>query len=348
MFATHKGFKLRTGANPAKAGIPAYSPQELGVALIVYIPFTEGYFTHSLELFKYQIASIRATTTRPYDLLVFDNGSCSQVVEQLQSLHKQGEIDWLILSQHNLGKAGAWNWIFSAMPNELICYSDSDVLFRHGWLEASLKILGTFSQAGMVAAFPNFFDVMQGQSKANIKLQTDESCDFDEYWPSKEIVDQYCISIGATDEQAAKFYKKPLPAVTKRESGIRAVIGASHMQFLTSRNVARQVVPLPASKGLLRSETMGFDYKIDELGYLHLSTLEPYVYHMGNTLNKRLIDEVKSIIGDSSTMKFTPKKAVSFDSTLQRWLSALVRRPRYKRLFLRIYNTLFRVLNVDN
>jgi hypothetical protein len=30
---------MRTGKNPAKAGIPAYQPQMLGVAFIVYIPF---------------------------------------------------------------------------------------------------------------------------------------------------------------------------------------------------------------------------------------------------------------------------------------------------------------------
>lgn len=339
---------MRTGANPAKAGIPAYSHQELGIALIVYIPFTEGYFTHSLELFKYQIASIRATTTQPYDLLVFDNGSCAQVVEELQSLYSQGKIDWLILSQHNLGKAGAWNWIFSAMPNELICYADSDVLFRTGWLEASLEIKKAFPEAGMVAALPNFYDVMDGQSEAHLKLQNDGIYDFDDYWPSREIIDEYCLGIGASNELAAEFYKKPLPAVTNQARGVRAVIGASHMQFLTTRQIARQIVPLSASKGLLRSETMGIDYKIDELGYLHLSTLTPYVFHMGNTLNERLIGEVESIAEDSSPTKFTPQKGVHYQTRLHHWLSVLARRPRFNRLFLRIYNLLFRVLNAEN
>lgn len=132
---------MRIGKNPAKAGLPAYQPQKLGVALIVYIPFTEGYFANSLEILKYQIASLRAATPLPYDLLVFDNGSCPEVVADLQQMQANEEIDWLVLSAHNLGKAGAWNWIFAAMPNELICYADSDVLFRPGWLEASLEIL---------------------------------------------------------------------------------------------------------------------------------------------------------------------------------------------------------------
>jgi hypothetical protein len=81
---------MRTGANPAKAGIPAYTPQELGVALIVYIPFTEGYFANSLEILNYQITSLRATTRQPFDLLVFDNGSCPQAVAELNKLYKEG------------------------------------------------------------------------------------------------------------------------------------------------------------------------------------------------------------------------------------------------------------------
>ena len=131
---------MRTGANPAKAGIPAYKPQKLGIALIVYIPFTEGYFADSLDILHYQIESIHSTT-QDFDLLILDNGSCSQVVEKLQAYFDQKRIDWLILSQHNLGKAGAWNWIFATMPNELICYADSDVLFRPGWLKACQDVL---------------------------------------------------------------------------------------------------------------------------------------------------------------------------------------------------------------
>ncbi len=295
---------MRTGKNPAKAGIPAYQPQELGVALIVYIPFTEGYFEHSLEILHYQIESIRATTPQSYDLLIFDNGSCPEAVAQLQQLYDQKTIDWLVLSQHNLGKAGAWNWIFAAMPNRLICYADSDVLFRPGWLESSLEVLEAFPQAGMVAAQPNFFDVMQGEGKAHLSLEGDPHFTLEDYWPEKSAIDEYCFGIGADAELAAPFYANPLPSILHREKRIRAVIGASHMQFLTRREVARQLVPLPSTKGLLRSETMSLDYKMDALGYLHLSTLKPYVFHMGNTVNDRLRKELNGILKDAA-----PKQA---------------------------------------
>jgi glycosyltransferase involved in cell wall biosynthesis len=339
---------MRTGANPAKAGIPAYTPQELGVALIVYIPFTEGYFANSLEILNYQITSLRATTRQPFDLLVFDNGSCLEAVTELNKLYKEEVIDWLVLSQHNLGKAGAWNWIFATMPNEWICYADSDVLFRENWFEASREVFDTFPLTGMVAAQPNFFDVMKGEGKAHLPLQNDGGYVLGEYRPDKAIVDEYCTGIGASDELAAQFYENPLPAITNRSTGTQAVIGASHMQFLTKRSIARQVVPLQASKGLLRSETMGIDYKIDELGYLHLSTLKPYVFHMGNTLNERLIKEVREITGASKPPESATTQKTQDQGQKHKWLVRLAKNPRINDLFLRVYNLLFRVLYVEN
>jgi hypothetical protein len=338
---------MRTGANPAKAGLPAYQPQRLGIATIVYIPSQEGYFQNSLEILKYMLASLRPATSQPFDLLVFDNGSCAEVVAELRSLYEQKQIDWLVLSQHNLGKAGAWNWIFAAMPNELICYADSDVLFRPGWLEASLKVLEAFPQAGMVSAQPNFYDVMQGEGKAHLVLQKEECYIFEDYWPAKEIIDEFCRGIGATEEIAEPFYRKPLPGVTNQERGVSAVIGASHMQFVIPRRVARQIVPLPASMGLRRAETMSLDYKIDALGCLHLSTQKPYVFHMGNTLSERLLQEVEQVSGAAVERPVVIKGPAKRRSGWQRLAVALVQHPRLNRYFSRLYNFLFQALHAE-
>lgn len=336
---------MRTGANPAKAGLPAYQSKRLGIATIMYIPSQEGYFEHSLEIFTHMIASLRAATDQPFDLLVFDNGSCAEVVTALRSLCDQKQIDWLIQSKHNLGKAGAWNWIFAAMPNELICYADSDVLFRPGWLKSSLEVLDAFPQAGMISAQPNFYDVMSGEGKAHLNLTGDSRYALSEYWPRREIIDDFCLGIGASDEIAEPFYKNPLPAVKNQGSGAEAVIGASHMQFLIPRQVARQVVPLPATMGLRRTETMSLDYKIDELGFLHLSTQQPYVFHMGNTLSERLLDEVKKVTGAPAAPTAGAKQETVRKAAWQRLALRLVQHPRFNRHFVRLYNFLFQALH---
>jgi hypothetical protein len=293
------------------------------------------------------LASLRPTTSQPFDLLVFDNGSCAEVVAELRLLYEQRQIDWLVLSRHNLGKAGAWNWIFAAMPNELICYADSDVLFRPGWLEASLQVLEAFPQAGMVSAQPNFYDVMKGEGKAHLELQKDERYAFDDYWPAREIVDEFCRGIGATEEIAEPFYRNPLPCVKNQESNVAAVIGASHMQFIIPRQVARQVVPLPASMGLRRAETMSLDYKIDELGCLHLSTQQAHVFHMGNTLSERLLQEVNKVIDTPADRPVAVMGPTLRRSGWQRLAVSLVQHPRFYRHFSRLYNFLFQALHAD-
>lgn len=338
---------MRTGANPAKSGIPAYQPQDLGIALIVYIPFTEGYFEHSLEILHYQVQSLRASTSQPFDLLVFDNGSCPRAVDALQALHAQKSIDWLVLSRHNLGKAGAWNWIFAAMPNRLICYADSDVLFRPGWLEASLQVLEAFPQAGMVSAQPNFYDVMDGKGKAHSHLAENPQYRLEEYWPERPIIEEYCLGIGASEDVAAPFYEKPLPAVAHKASGVQAVIGASHMQFVIPRAVARQAVPLPATRGLLRTETMALDFNIDALGCLHLSTLRPYVFHMGNTVSERLLAEVNSIMDSAAAAFQPPARQVRPRSRLGRILGRLAAAPKAQPHLLRLYHLLFQALYAE-
>jgi glycosyltransferase involved in cell wall biosynthesis len=339
---------MRTGSNPAKSGIPAYTPHDLGVALITYIPFTEGYFTNSLQILKYQIESLRASTPEPFDLLIFDNGSCDEIAAELKALHDQKSVDWLILSRHNMGKAGAWNWIFAAMPNPLICYADSDVLFRPGWLEVSRAVLNAFPQAGMLSAQPNFYDVMDGQGRAHLKLRDDPEIELVEYWPERSIIDEYCLGIGASDDVAAPFYQKSLPALRRKGGDAQAVIGASHMQFIIPREIARQAVPLPATRGLLRTETMALDFKVDALGYLHLSTPLPYVFHMGNTINEHLLAELKKIPAMHTRAERVTASQPRRRSRFYRLLARLSASPRYQPYLLRLYNLLFQVLYSEN
>jgi hypothetical protein len=95
---------------------------------------------------------------------------------------------------------------------------------------------------------------------------------------------------------------------------------------------------------------MSIDFKIDDLGYLHLSTLESYVFHMGNTTNPRLLKEIQSITGNSQaiTPPSSEKKVSQTRSRKRQWLIWLAQQPRLNRLFLRIYNLLFQVLHAEN
>jgi len=335
------------GKNPSKTGVPAYVPKQLGVALLVYIPLMEGYFRQSLDILKFQIASLYHNTKQEIDLLVLDNGSCSQVIDVLADLYDERIIDWLVLSQHNLGKVGAWNWIFGSMPNDLICYADSDVLFRQGWLETSLEIIQAFPNVGMVSAQPTFHDVLEGKGKAHLSLQGDQNFMSRMYRPKHEIVEEYCLGIGADDDLSARFFDMDLPSITDIRSSTNAVIGATHMQFIIPREVARQLIPLPVSKGLQRTETTSLDREIDKLGYLHLSTQDNYVMHMGNLIDEKLLAEVQEFDGSINFNTNSEELVLSNRSVLFRLVLRLLRVPRINHFFLRVYDFLYRALYVD-
>jgi glycosyltransferase involved in cell wall biosynthesis len=277
---------MRKGQNPAKMGMPAYQPKRLGVAILVYIPSLYGYFEQLLSILKNQVASLYSATPGDFDLMVFDNGSCPAVQEELMEMYQSGAVEWLVCSEHNLGKTGALNWILGAMPNELICYSDSDVLFRPGWLENSLKILETFPRPGVVAAQPSFFDQLQGEGTAHRALENDPRFSLEKVNLDSRVVDEYIQGIGLPEAQAESLRATPVTQVTDWESGTQAVLGATHMQFIIPREVARQVLPLPATRGLSGEEDRSFDWTIDQAGFLHLSTPVPYVYHMGNVYDE--------------------------------------------------------------
>ena len=338
---------MRTGQNPSKSGVPAYQPKQLGIALLVYIPFLKGYFKHSLDILKYQIASLYEHTAQEFDLLVFDNGSCAEVVEELGELSQDNVIEWLVLSKNNLGKVGAWNWIFGSMPNEYICYADSDVFFRKGWLEASMGIMNAFPMVGMVSAQPTFHDVFEGEGKAQHQLNGNEKFEYGIYRPEERIVNEYCLGIGADEDLSARFYNMDLPTITDLHSNTTAVIGAAHMQFIISRDLAREVVPLPVSKGLYRKETMSLDHKIDDMSYLHLSTKENYVMHMGNMINPKLLNEVQSLEGPLEINASEEALVLSKKSGLFRLVSKMLSIPSINRFFLNVYDFLYRALYVE-
>jgi hypothetical protein len=284
---------MRKGQNPAKFGTPAYQPKRLGIAILSYIPSTEGYFEHALQILQFQIASIYQSTPDGFDLWVLDNGSCVEAQAELHRLHTSGWIDFLVSSRYNIGKTGALNWILGNLPNELICYTDSDVLFRQGWLENSLRILESFPEAGVVTAQPNLFDVLRGSGKAHLAFKENPLYQVEPEMLDPGTIEEYVYGVGLPPERGALLMDSPVQMLTNRETGVKAVIGATHMQFIMPCSLAREIVPLPASRGLSRDEDVVLNQRVDQLGYLHLSTPMAYVFHMGNRLDDKICSEVK-------------------------------------------------------
>jgi len=342
---------MRKGQNPAKAGVKAHQPAQLGIATLVYIPVLEGYFDQSLEIFKIHLTSVRQNTAAQFDYWVFDNGSCPEVKRELEKLHEAGLISTLILSEHNLGKTGALNQMLAAMPNEWICFADSDMLFRPGWLEACWKINQSFPNCGMLGAQIIFPDWEVDKGNTQFRQTPDARFVFSQEKAPEWIATEYCRARGATEERTQVYREMLLDKVRSIQTGAEAYLGGnSHQQFLARRDVLRQILPLPSGLQLSREQDTYQDRRIDELGYLHLTTCVPYLYHMGNTIDPEIASEINRQQAEEGRSQGMSKAAHKpprgwKQNLLWKGLARLSRIPWSRRLLLRLYNNLYEIFS---
>jgi hypothetical protein len=150
--------------------------------------------------------------------------------------------------------------------------------------------------------------------------------------------------LGEKEKTRERVAGKPVPVAAHRASGCQAVIGATHMQFLAHRAVLQAALPLPATLGLSPEEDQVLDRRVDERGYLHLSTLEPYVYHMGNQ-----VDDIAAQAGLLPGALPAGEKVVSAPLDLSHWpwgwrmLAWLARGSFLRGFFIKVYNRLFQI-----
>lgn len=337
---------MRIGHNPAKKDIEAYRVKELGIISLLYIPIKEGYFAKSWDIFLYHLASVHQYTSFEFNYYLIDNGSCYEVRRDLQKLQEQGWIDFLILSDKNLGKTGALNFSLPGLRNEWICYSDSDMLFRPGWLEASKKIDKAFPNCGMISALINFPDWDIDKGNTEFRKSLDEKFVFEQIKPDEWILEEYCKARGIKNERKKFYSSMNLDRVTNIENGTQAILGgASHPQYLIKNEIIQQILPFPSKYQLNRKEDSYQDIELDRLGYLHLSTPVPYLYHMGNSIDDDIIPEIEKLILPSDisikNLSNQVKRKKNIVWKLLNWMNNF---KQGKRLLTRLYDNLHKIL----
>lgn len=271
---------MRLGQNPAKFVDHVHKPQRITVAVLTYVPFLSGYFATYLDVVEACLGSIWETADLPYDLLVFDNASCQELRDFLLGAQQKGRIQLLILSEHNLGKGGAWNVIFQAAPGELIAYADSDALFYAGWLSRSVEILDTFPKVGMVTSRP--FRTRERLITATVewaKRDPDTKLERGNFIPWEQFR-EFDMSLGQSEEEVRQRYAhtEDLRVTYK---GVTAQIGASHWQFIARKQVLQRFLPIEMDRPM--GQVLMLDERINQAGYLRLMTTDPLVMNMSNT-----------------------------------------------------------------
>jgi glycosyltransferase involved in cell wall biosynthesis len=291
---------MRYGQNPLKMqNKPVKPPAPVTVGVLNCIPEQTGYFQGVFDSLKLCLASIREYADRPFDLLVVDNGSCPEVQAYLIAQLNAGRIDYLVLNQRNLGKFNAVMQLLHAAPGDQIFYTDGDIYFKPGWMQAHIEIADTFPDVAMVGGVPlrnhaeNFTSTTLRWVEENQDQLAVEQGDLIPAEWSRE----FSQSIGwPPDKFMERWGGLQDCRITYR--GVTAFVGASHMQYLTSRKAMEQVPHRRSEKALTSEDDEYIDRRLCDSGMLRLSTAQPYVYHLGNSLTSApwLVDEYRRLV----------------------------------------------------
>ena len=273
---------MRIGQNPAKFVKDVVKPARVTVAVLNHIPFLSGFYAEMDQVLKTCLQAIYQTSGNiDFDLLVFDNGSCPEIKTYLLNEQAEGRIQYLIFSEKNLGKGGAWNMVLDGAPGEIIAYTDNDCLFKPDWLEKSLKILETYPNAGMVTARPfrtnpDFYSntLKWAEGTNDVLCEHGQLVDF-------EVFREFDLSLSQTEDEIKQHYDSTEDHRLTYK-GVKAFAGASHWQFTSYKRVLQEFLPFSMDRPM--GQVKQLDMHMNEKGYLRLMTEEPLAMNMSNTL----------------------------------------------------------------
>lgn len=315
---------MRNGRNPAKDNPHLEGFSRHRIVIPVYIPRLDGYFSHSLEILKLCLESLRVTTAGRASITIVSNNSAAEVVEELKRRYQEGWIDQLLLNQNNRGKIDAVVSVARGTFEELITISDCDVLFKAGWLEAMDKIFYSFPECGFAAPVPSPAGIWHHTSATLLGGLMRRELRFEKIVPDEDL-DRFARSIGSPDLYKPEHRSAQLVA---KRNGTTACIGCGHFVCTIRREVVSAMPKYPSLSAIDgNSEELWLDVPPDKLGLWRLSTTRAYAYHMANVPEPWMYTELEKCT-QSEEAESTVMQREGLPGVRRDWASALPWRLR--------------------
>ncbi len=333
----------RIGTNPSRNQKLDFDPPRVTVAVLVYDPHEAGYFEHRLDVTRLTIESILANTERPFELLVFDNGSSERMTCFLEGLYEAGKIDTLILSSRNIGKLNALWRIANAAQGSVIAYTDDDVYHLKGWLLEHLRVLDTFPNVGAVTGFYIKQRVVMSSARTLewVEAGQVESVEKGQLIPRKW-EEEYMDNSGRSEERY-QGEVAGLEDVLVTYKGVKAWVSAHHFQVMMPKAVMLEVLSEMLEGGwsdLLMGRMVEMDDRMDAKGYLRLTTYPQTMRLLGNVID----DEVAALAAKDG---ISATSALATASVTKVKGKGLMANPHVRNLLQGVINRLYGWLHQD-
>lgn len=269
----------RVGVNPFKESEIAFRNIWHRVILPVFVPEDGGYFREMPEVLEACLTSLLNTTGDETLVTVVVNGAHRRVREVLERAAEVSERVELIWKNRNVGKVEALFGAYRASHEPYVTFSDSDVLFRPGWLERTMEIFRFFPEVGAVSALPvphlrrlHTESTYLGAAFRRV-LRVGR-------FAKEEDLHLYLEDLESPSLIGERLFKRQ-PAVVRE--GIAALVGCTHMQCTYRRAALSGAPTVECTAALgLNSELLWMDCPPEAAGWWKVSLPEAYVRHMGN------------------------------------------------------------------
>jgi glycosyltransferase involved in cell wall biosynthesis len=324
----------RIGMNPNRGLKTSQLQARITLAALTYLPEEIGYFEHRFDVTRLCLESLIANTPQIYDLLVFDNGSCPLLVNYLEQLHAAGKIHYLLLSKKNIGKIAALQMICKAAPGEIIAYSDDDVFFLPGWLEAHLQIMESYPKVGLVTGF-YIRSHMRYATRSLERFARQEDVQVERGNLVPVAVEQHYVENMGRTWQQYQAEVEGLQDLRFTYHDLPALASAGHHQFVARHQVILEALP-DGNDGMLMGKMVELETRIDDLGYLRLSTNEPVTRLLGNEVGESMLEEAQKY--GISTERYKPYQDQIKPGRL------VTQSPLIRRFLQYLYNRLHHIL----
>jgi len=326
---------MRIGFNPNKDQTITKSDYFHQVIIPVHIPDQVGYFKDSFTILKYCLNSLFKTSHSKTYFTVVNNGCCVEVVVYLNMLHQQGQIHEIVHTTA-IGKLNAILKGIAGQQFDLITISDADVLFLDHWQKATYEVFEAFPKTGVVSTTPNPKMLRYYTSNILFEALFSKKIQFTNI-KNKEALTAFAHSIGNVNLFKKVHFEYNLTVFNK---GVKAVIGAGHF-VATYKNICFNRINSTYTKFSLGgdSEQLFLDEPAINLGLWRLSTEDNFTYHMGNTKEDWMENQLKSLTVNCDVF-FAPKLKPAVNYNFFNWFKTeffprIIFRKSLWELFLR-------------